>query len=533
MSFFAAISLAIFGLALLAQAKPLPIAITRRTDAANPEQLTINFKQAATDTTTYTAYIKGEYAGGVVMVTTDGNTWSPSSGTSMPENVAIPCSGSITLQQRLTATRLYISSSPLNFQSPGGGFAEPDARAPGAVGYAQEWGFVEFTDDPTQIYSNIAYVDYLGLPLGLSVGDVKAEGATADSVSNVCSILREQQASVPQGPAWSSLCIQDGSGKDVRALAPSFAEYWEPYVDAVWNRYRDEALEIDTQGLGIVSCQVADDALVCADTGGSDAKSYPRPTSQDIWGCHTNTFDRSGVTPLQNAVIPRLCAAFHRGTLLLAEGNKQPTDQRLFYTDVTRPLNWYCKAVKANESDKRGYCFPYDDVFAQGQETAGVVSSADTGAGLTVTIGGEPGKSGVGTLAGVDGTAEGEGASDVVVQRGAVQGLSSTKDTVVQHQVDTQETPVEETTTPGAQTDAAAVTAAPPVDTSHAAVPVQGDVKPLTTTTAPGDQRAPAPALDAEMAANENVKETCSRRRRRRRGVPIGRKGYSPSGNTR
>ena len=52
------------------------------------------------------------------------------------------------------------------------------------------------------------------------------------------------------------------------------------------------------------------------------------------------------------------------------------------------PSNWYSKFVHAEESDGKGYAFPYDDVNPSvGIDQAGVVADASPTL-LTITVGG-------------------------------------------------------------------------------------------------------------------------------------------------
>jgi hypothetical protein len=75
---------------------------------------------------------------------------------------------------------------------------------------------------------------------------------------------------------------------------------------------------------------------------------------------------------VHHAVVPRLCAAFNRATLLSDSGNQQPgVGSVTYYTQS--PNNHYSRIIHQWEMDGRGYAFSYDDVNPAGQNEAGAV----------------------------------------------------------------------------------------------------------------------------------------------------------------
>jgi hypothetical protein len=126
--------------------------------------------------------------------------------------------------------------------------------------------------------------------------------------------------------------------------------------------------------------------LTCA----QDNRSYSKPSARDIWGCNSGPFAiQSGDNAVHVAVVPRLCAAFVRSTLLLSGGNIQPSLGQSYYYTVD-PTNYYSKAVHAREVDGKGYAFPYDDVNPDGNENASGTVSHATPDTLTVYVGSPP-----------------------------------------------------------------------------------------------------------------------------------------------
>ncbi|KAF9784173.1 hypothetical protein IL306_008182, partial [Fusarium sp. DS 682] len=185
-------------------------------------------------------------------------------------------------------------------------------------------------------------------------------------------------------------------GKPIRVLSPGirhdldpqlFDSYWDTYVNEVWKRYTEQDLTINTQtSAGRVKCRVSGNQLTCE---GSD-RGFEKPTGKDIWGCNSGPFAISeGDALVHAAIVPRICAAFVRSTLLLDGGNSQPSlGQSSYYT--VSPTNHYSRIVHSYEVDGRGYAFPYDDVNPDGNEDASGVVSSDNVQSLTVYVGAPP-----------------------------------------------------------------------------------------------------------------------------------------------
>ncbi|KAI1329985.1 glycoside hydrolase family 64 protein [Xylariaceae sp. FL0255] len=306
---------------------------------------------------------------------------------------------SFTLPGTLQSARIWFAAGQLKFYSVtdgngNGAIVMPSAVNPSDPNAGVQWGFVEFNYDSSSMFANISYVDFVGLPLGmgLTVGGVQqvVEGLKGMSVNNICSDLTSQSNS--DGQIWSKLCQYSGS-KALRALSPNlyisgnsgaFSGYFEPYVNSVWSQYTSSALTIAPQnGGGNVACQVSGSTLNCA----GDNRGYPKPTTADIFGCNSGPFAiESGDNSIHYAVVPRLCAAFDRSTLLLSGGNVQPSLGSSSYYTVS-PTNHYSRIVHNYEVGGLGYAFSYDDVSPNGQNVAGTVSGNNP-TNFKITIGG-------------------------------------------------------------------------------------------------------------------------------------------------
>lgn len=219
---------------------------------------------------------------------------------------------------------------------------------------------------------------------------------TADILEAICASLQAQ--SQKDGNAWDKLCIyanttttspetvlrilspQDGLQQDIPFASPS---YYETYISRVWSHYtNNNTLYIDTQNpdLGtlnstLVPCTVdpSTQHLLCAGA----TTPMPRPVTSDIWGCNTGAFainDTAQDDDVFKAVVPRVCAAFVRSTLLLGGGNVQPgpANSTFYQNEVT---NHYARILHEHEG-VGGYAFPYDDVGVYGENEEGAIQVA-------------------------------------------------------------------------------------------------------------------------------------------------------------
>lgn len=309
----------------------------------------------------------------------------------------------VPLPSFIRSGRIYFADSDLRFfvvnMGEGESVIQPSVTNLQDPNADVNWGFVELSYMDDSLYANISYVDFVGIVLGMMLTEKDGStqttaGLVADAVTKICDDLAKQKETDKRD--WASLCIANADGKPVRVLSPGnkhdldsklFDTYWDTYVNEVWNRYTAQDLTINTQtSAGRVKCRVSGDQLLCE---GSD-RGFAKPTGKDIWGCNSGPFAISeGDTPVHAAVVPRICAAFVRSTLLLDGGNDQPSlGQSSYYT--VSPTNHYSRIVHSYEVDGRGYAFPYDDVNPDGNENASGVVSSDNVQSLTVYVGAPP-----------------------------------------------------------------------------------------------------------------------------------------------
>lgn len=361
-------------------------------------------------------YVSGnEPSGAVVFVRQDGNLIKVSSsgssnpvplGQDMKIRVGAGETVDMTLSTPLYASRIWYADGEMQFgvvlSSDGEGIQQPVHQDPNDPNAHLSWNFAEFTFTPQgAINADISYADFTSMAASIELSSKDGttqlvQGVRSGSVDTICKGLGVQEKA--DGHPWTALCMAGDDGRPVRVLAPlhhpnktDFSTYWDDYVDEVWSRFANETLTINTQSQpGHVDCRVSGHHLTCE----GDNRAYSKPTAIDIWGCAAGPFQEvEGDNGVHRVVIPRLCAAFVRSTLLkdiLPPGNPFITPgfgQAYYYQhEIT---NHYGRLVHECQIDGKGYAFAYDDVNPGGENTAGAVGS-EIPDRLTVTFGVKP-----------------------------------------------------------------------------------------------------------------------------------------------
>ncbi|KAG9186227.1 hypothetical protein G6011_02783 [Alternaria panax] len=279
--------------------------------------------------------------------------------------------------------------------NPGPAVVEPSVTNPSDPNFNINWTFCEFTYNDSQLFANISYVDFVSIPVALSLTNTqgktqKVPGMGADGMRRVVEELRAQAQR--DGRPWDKL-IYEANGQPLRVLSPNnllvgnadaWGNYWDGYVQAVWNKYRNEDMTINTQAAaGNLTGRVRGNELQLGQAG-----NFAAPSARDIFSCSTGPF-ATGSNPARNAVIPRLAAAFNRSILLNTHGNQFPngSNPSQYYKDST--TNHYARIVHQVQKDGRGYAFPYDDVVPDGgQDVAGTIFDGSPRL-FTIAVGGQ------------------------------------------------------------------------------------------------------------------------------------------------
>ncbi|HTJ71356.1 MAG TPA: beta-1,3-glucanase family protein, partial [Actinospica sp.] len=360
---------------------------------------------------------------------------SPSStGAPLGANCAIPLGApgsttTITIPQ-IAGGRIWFSvGSPITFLlNPGPGLVEPSVSNSSDPNINIRWDFCEFTYNASQIYANISYVDFVSLPISLSLTNASGQvqhvsGMSASGLDTVCANLQAQHAA--DGAGWDQLVVTSG-GANLRALSPNngivrnsslFSGYFQPYVNEVWSKYASQSLTVDTQTStwGSVTGTVSG-----GDLNFSGVSGFAQPSAADIFSCSTGPFaDTSGE---RGPLVARISAAFNRTTLLTDTDQPDGENPANYYQNSV--TNHYARIVHAANLDGRGYAFPYDDVTPNGGvDQSGFVSDGNPTL-LTIAVGGGTATAGSTPSASASATATGGSSGSTVSAYSTIQAAS-------------------------------------------------------------------------------------------------------------
>ncbi|KAH8680216.1 glucanase B [Ilyonectria robusta] len=310
----------------------------------------------------------------------------PQIGSPLAENCAIALGApgktvKITIPQ-IAGGRIWISEGELTFLlNPGPALVEPSVLNPSDPNAGVNFGFVEFTLNDAQLYANISYVDFvprmpIAIKLRQSSGAVQfVTGMASDGLDMMVDGLTAQAKK--DGRPWDKLVVHR-DGRNLRvlnathgdAVNASFDGYYEPLVEEVWQRYGSgQKMSINTQsGAGILEGLVGSNGTLKIGD-----EEFNKPNTADIFGCNSGPFT-TGPSPIRNAIIPRLAAAFVRSTLY--QYDVQPSTPDTFYRQD--PTNHYARLVHEVNIDHKGYAFAYDDVQPDGgDDQSGKVNAGD------------------------------------------------------------------------------------------------------------------------------------------------------------
>jgi hypothetical protein len=373
--------------------------------ASTTSTLNIALQNQTTSNTVY-AYITGQAIdnnSALFLLQSDGHTpYYPSSPSSNLSPLGANCAialgapgNTVTVTiPHLAGARLWFSrDNALTFYlNPGPGLVEPSVSNTSDPNYNISWDFCEFTFNSSQLFVNISYVDFVSLPISLTLTNTSGatqhvSGLPSNGLDTVCSGLTAQNAQ--DGAGWNQLIVSQ-NGANLRALSPNtgtvmnsslFSGYYQPYVNQVWSQYANSTLTIDTQtASGSVNATVSNGVL-----NFSGVTTYAQPAAKDIFSCSSGPFTPTGNVEI-DAISARLAAAFNRSTLLI--DSHQPDNETVSNYYQNAITNHYARILHATDLDGRGYAFPYDDVGpAGGADQSGSISDPNLQL-LTVAVGG-------------------------------------------------------------------------------------------------------------------------------------------------
>ncbi|KAI4250824.1 MAG: hypothetical protein LQ352_005233, partial [Teloschistes flavicans] len=244
-----------------------------------------------------------------------------------PKTITVP---------RIATARIYFSiDKEMTFLlNQGPALVEPGINNPQDPNIDIQWDFCEFTYDDSQLFCNITYVDFVSIPIALTLVPQESGAATqhvtgfpADGFAQIQQKLESQAQSDHQ--PWNQLRSPNGlriiSPAKLASVNPSlFAGYYEPYVDAVWSAYSTKPLEVDTGTAewGTATGTVVDNnndnnnttLTFPSRSSPSNPITFTKPSTRDIFSCDTGPLHRGNDEA--GSISARIAAAFNRSTLL-------------------------------------------------------------------------------------------------------------------------------------------------------------------------------------------------------------------------
>lgn len=137
----------------------------------------------------------------------------------------------------------------MNFYlNPGPALVEPSVSNPtfDPNNYNTQWGFCEVAYDNTQLFGNIRYVDFIGLPIAMDLVDQsnneqQVKGIPSKGIGEIAKQLIQQAE--PNGP-WDQCVITDAEDNILRILSPNDLIKLKPSADLFKCYYDDYVTQV-------------------------------------------------------------------------------------------------------------------------------------------------------------------------------------------------------------------------------------------------------------------------------------------------
>ncbi len=256
-----------------------------------------------------------------------------------------------------------------------GGYSGPDLANETDPNQGIRFEIIELTYNDIGIWVNTTRVDHYQYPMGLEVwGD-------GDFYKKVGEVLTHQEiidAWKARVPEQFQICLDEEKGIIQQPSKLSefkeggiYYDYFDDYVDQIWDRYMDEDLTIGIGDAGSWVGRVDADGETFRFERASDGRTAiveARPNTQEIMEGKGVLAHDVEETPTADDldVQKHFCAAFTRGVIdpdaASGEGNDWSNEEDFFQDNV---YNEYVKFWHSKDISYEGetYAFCYDDVF--------------------------------------------------------------------------------------------------------------------------------------------------------------------------
>lgn len=256
----------------------------------------------------------------------------------------------------------YAGHNPLNPTDPNNGIL---------------YEMIELTNNQYGFFGNPTRVDSFKYPIGLELFGANGYQKKVGEYKTLSEIVTLFKANVPtefQG------CVNNATGEiTAPSKTPAFAEgsgayanYMKSYVDAIWNKYKNEDLIFYAGDAGVFKGRIIGEQLeVVGQSGGFVGRTgrvQYRPSTQEVLE-GKGVLDRRLVDGDLDLVIQaQLCAAINRHMVNVTTpnpGQQNWYDAPNFYK--ANPMNHYAKFwhLPGISLDNLSYGFAYDDVADQ------------------------------------------------------------------------------------------------------------------------------------------------------------------------
>jgi hypothetical protein len=262
------------------------------------------------------------------------------------------------------------------------GYTAPNPQSPTDPNTGILYETIELTNNSGGFFGNTTRVDAFAYPMGLELygnGYYKKTG----ELKTAAEIVAAYKASVPtefQGTVNNTTGVISFPSKTpafydgTNGTTPGpYANYFKPYIDAIWAKYKNEDLIFYAGNAGVFKGRVgADDRLVVvgqsgAFTGRTGIVSR-RPTTQEAFEGKGVLASGVGDVTVDLVVQAQLTAAINRhvvNTTTANVGQQNWYDASQYYQ--TAPFNYYARFwhLPGISVDNLSYGFAYDDVADQ------------------------------------------------------------------------------------------------------------------------------------------------------------------------
>ena len=257
------------------------------------------------------------------------------------------------------------------------GYASPNPQNATDPNQGILYEMIELTNNQYGFFGNPTRVDSYKYPMGLELFGANGYQKKVGDLKKHADIVAAFKANVP---AEFQGCVNDATGEitapsKTAAYAPGtgqYANYLKSYIDAIWNKYKNEDLIFYAGDAGVFKGRVIGEQLeMVGQSGGFVGRTgrvQNRPTTQEALE-GKGVLDRRLVDGDLDLVIQaQLTAAINRhvvNTTTANPGQQNWYDASKFYQ--VNPTNHYSKFwhLPGINIDNLAYGFAYDDVADQ------------------------------------------------------------------------------------------------------------------------------------------------------------------------